>query len=164
MATTSTVKLRSSDNEVFEVEKQVMIQSGTIRNMIEDDAADGEIPVQISSRNLAKIVEWCKCMQHRDRNNNNNDNNKEEEEEEEEEWEKKFDEEVSEDKDLHFGLLLAANYLEIPALLDRLCQLAADIVKGKTPEETRRTFNIKKDFTPEEEKAVMDEHGWALHD
>ncbi|GAY38474.1 hypothetical protein CUMW_037030 [Citrus unshiu] len=129
MATTSTVKLRSSDNEVFEVEKQVMIQSGTIRNMIEDDAADGEIPLQISSRNLAKIVEWCKCMQHRDRNHNN-DNNKEEEEEE---WEKKFDEEVSEDKDLHFGLLLAANYLEIPALLHRLCQLAADIVKGKTP-------------------------------
>ncbi|KAL9460813.1 hypothetical protein AB3S75_003918 [Citrus x aurantiifolia] len=158
METTSTVKLRSNDNEVFEVEKQVMVQSGTIRNIIEDDAEDGEIPVQISSRNLAKIVEWCKCMQHRDRNNNN-DNNKEEEE-----WEKKFDEEVSEDKDLHFGLLLAANYLEIPALLDRLCQLATDIVKGKTSEEIRRTFNIKKDFTPEEEKAVMDEHGWAFHD
>ncbi|KAH9665135.1 SKP1-like protein [Citrus sinensis] len=142
MATTSTVKLRSGDNEVFEVEKQVMIQSGTIRNMIEDDAADGEIPLQISSRNLAKVVEWCKCMQHRDRNNNNDNK---EEEEEEEEWEKKFDE-------------------EIPALLHRLCQLAADIVKGKTPEEIRRTFNIKKDFTPEEEEAVMDEHGWAFHD
>lgn len=143
----SKVKLRSSDNGAFEVEREVIMQSGTIKGMIEDEVADGEIPVQVSSHILAKVVEWCKCMQHQDQNNK--------------EWEKKFDEEVSDDKDLHYGLIVAANYLDIPALLDRLCQLVADIIKGKTPEEIRRTFKIENDFTPEEEKAIRDENGWA---
>ena len=28
------------------------------------------------------------------------------------------------------------------------------MIKGKTPEEIRRTFNIKNDFTPQEEEQV----------
>jgi S-phase kinase-associated protein 1 len=31
---------------------------------------------------------------------------------------------------------------------------------GKTPEEIRKTFNIKNDFTPEEEEQVS-EGGWG---
>ncbi len=33
--------------------------------------------------------------------------------------------------------------------------------KGKTPEEIRKTFNIKNDFTPEEEEEVR-ENQWAF--
>jgi len=29
------------------------------------------------------------------------------------------------------------------------------MIKGKTPEEIRKTFNIKNDFTPAEEEQVM---------
>merc|ERR1711907_41075 len=37
----------------------------------------------------------------------------------------------------------------------------ADEIKGKTPEEIRVRFNIKNDFTPEEEEEVKRENAWC---
>ena len=59
-------------------------------------------------------------------------------------------------------LFQAANYLNIKSLLDLTCQTVADMIKGKTPEEIRKTFNIKNDFTPEEEEEVRRENQWAF--
>ncbi|WOL00442.1 SKP1-like protein 1B [Canna indica] len=56
----------------------------------------------------------------------------------------------------------AANYLNIKGLLDLTCQTVADMIKGKTPEEIRKTFNIKNDYTPEEEEEVRRENQWAF--
>ncbi|KAF7840997.1 SKP1-like protein 1A [Senna tora] len=38
----------------------------------------------------------------------------------------------------------------------------ADMIKGKMPEEIRKTFNIKNDFTPEEEAEIRRENQWAF--
>ena len=56
----------------------------------------------------------------------------------------------------------AANYLNIKELLNLTCQTVADMIKGKTPEQIRKTFNIKNDFTPEEEEEVRRENAWAF--
>jgi S-phase kinase-associated protein 1 len=56
----------------------------------------------------------------------------------------------------------AADYLEINGLLDLTCQAVADMIKGKTPEEIRETFDIENDFTPEEEAKVRRENQWAF--
>ena len=60
-----------------------------------------------------------------------------------------------------FELILAANYLDIKALLDLTCKTVANMIKGKTPEEIRKTFNIKNDFSPEEEEQVRKENEWV---
>jgi S-phase kinase-associated protein 1 len=40
----------------------------------------------------------------------------------------------------------------------------ANIMRGKSPEELRKIFNIKNDYTPEEEQAVRAEIAWAFRD
>ncbi|BAH91496.1 Os02g0101550 [Oryza sativa Japonica Group] len=40
--------------------------------------------------------------------------------------------------------------------------LMGDMIKGKTPEEIRKTFNIKKDLAPEEEEEIRRENQWAF--
>ncbi|KAI8548521.1 hypothetical protein RHMOL_Rhmol07G0279300 [Rhododendron molle] len=65
-------------------------------------------------------------------------------------------------KSVLFDMILAANYLDIKSLLDLTCQTVADMIKGKTPEEVRKIFNIVNDFTPEEEDEVRRENAWAF--
>ncbi|KAM0039044.1 putative SKP1/BTB/POZ domain superfamily, SKP1 component, dimerization [Helianthus debilis subsp. tardiflorus] len=57
---------------------------------------------------------------------------------------------------------MAANYLNIKSLLDLTCKTVADMVKGKSTKEIRKMFNIKNDFTPEEEEQVRHENEWAF--
>ncbi|XP_047307094.1 SKP1-like protein 1B [Impatiens glandulifera] len=122
--------------------------------MIEDSFADTVIHVpNITGKIMAKIIEYC---------NRHAETPKSEEKTFDEEL-KKFDEDfVQVDQGILFDLILAANYLEIKTLLDLTCEAVADMIKGKTPEEIRRTFNIKNDFTPEEEEEVRKENVWAF--
>ena len=65
------------------------------------------------------------------------------------------------DQDVLFTLILLANQLDLKPLLDLACASVAAMIKGKTPEEIRKTFNIVNDFTPEEEAQVREENKWC---
>lgn len=55
------VKLKSSDDEMFEVEEAVAFESQTVKNMIEDTGMDNPIPLpNVSSKILARVIEYCK--------------------------------------------------------------------------------------------------------
>ena len=60
-----------------------------------------------------------------------------------------------------FELIVAANYMDIKSLLDLGCAKVATLIKGKSPEDIRRTFNIVNDFTPEEEARIREENRWC---
>ncbi|XP_057761355.1 SKP1-like protein 1B [Arachis stenosperma] len=154
MASTKKITLKSSDGEAFEVDEAVALESQTIKHMIEDDCADSGIPLpNVTSKILAKVIEYCK---------KHVDAAASEEKPSEKNlqmWDAEF---VKVDQATLFDLILAANYLNIKSLLDLTCQTVADMIKGKTPEEIRKTFNIKNDFTPEEEEEVRRENQWAF--
>ncbi|KAL2636363.1 hypothetical protein R1flu_007842 [Riccia fluitans] len=108
---------------------------------------DNPIPLpNVSSKILSKVIEYCK---YHVENSKNRDDKPATPEDEIKLWDADF---VKVDQATLFDLILAANYLNIKNLLDLTCQTVADMIKGKTPEEIRKTFNIKNDFTPEEEE------------
>ena len=51
-----------------------------------------------------------------------------------------------------FDLINAANYMDIPSLLDLSCAKIASLMKGKTVQEIKTMFNIECDLTEEELK------------
>ncbi|KAK9808732.1 hypothetical protein WJX72_002711 [[Myrmecia] bisecta] len=158
MAETDKVKLRSSDEQMFEVEQEVAFESLTVKNMIEDTGSDVPCPLpNVSSKILAKVIEYCKY--HVDAAKKTDGDKPTKSEEEIKQWDAEF---VKVDQGTLFELILAANYLNIKSLLDLTCQTVANMIKGKTPEEIRKTFNIPNDFTPEEEEEVRRENQWAF--
>ena len=68
------------------------------------------------------------------------------------------------DQSLLFDLIVASNFLDIRGLLDLTCKAAANLIRGRTVEEIRKKFNIKNDFTPQEEEQLMRENAWAEAD
>ncbi|KAL9245631.1 hypothetical protein vseg_019256 [Gypsophila vaccaria] len=161
MATEKKITLKSSDGETFEVEETVALESQTIKHMIEDDCADNVIPLpNVTSKILAKVIEYCKKHVEASSNKTSSDAPPAAAADDElKSWDADF---VKVDQATLFDLILAANYLNIKSLLDLTCQTVADMIKGKTPEEIRKTFNIKNDFTPEEEEEVRRENQWAF--
>ncbi|CAG8549443.1 7801_t:CDS:10, partial [Acaulospora morrowiae] len=61
------------------------------------------------------------------------------------------------EQDMLFNII-AANYLGIQKLIDCGCKTVANMIKEKSPEEIRSTFNAVKDFSPEEEEAIRMEN------
>ncbi|KAI3965165.1 hypothetical protein MKX01_027656 [Papaver californicum] len=152
MSTSKIVTLKASDGGHFDVEERVVLQSGTIRHMIEDDCADNGIPLpNVTSKIMAKVVEYLK--------EHVGDDHDDAKVKELKHWDAEF---VKVDQATLFDLVLAANYLDIKNLLDLICQTIADLIKDKSPEEIRIIFNIENDFTPEEEEEIRKKNQWAF--
>ncbi|CAB0038189.1 unnamed protein product [Trichogramma brassicae] len=125
------IKLQSSDGEVFEVDVAIAKCSITIKTMLEDLGMDEDEEEVVPLPNVNSAI-LRKVIQ----------------------W-------GHVDQGTLFELILAANYLDIKGLLDVTCKTVANMIKGKTPEEIRKTFNIKNDFTASEEEQVRKENEWC---
>ncbi|KAI5806519.1 E3 ubiquitin ligase complex SCF subunit sconC [Peziza echinospora] len=151
-----TITLLSSDG----VEKVVAERSILIKNMLEDCVEiDQAIPIpNVNAAVLAKVLEWCEHHKNDPAPAADDDTDSRKKSTDIEEWDQKF---MQVDQEMLFEIILAANYLDIKPLLDVGCKTVANMIKGKTPEEIRKTFNIQNDFTPEEEDQIRRENEWA---
>lgn len=151
--------LMSQEGERFPVPRRVAQMSELVKTLTDDAGSNEEVPLMdVKTPVLAKVIEFCR--HHVDnklpeiekplRSANLSDIVPE--------WDAKF---VEVEQEMLFELILAANYMDIKSLLDLTCAKVASMIKGKTPEEIRRTFNIKNDFTPEEEAQVREENRWC---
>ena len=62
MSKDNKVKLKASDDELFEVEEIVAFESQTIKDMVEDTGTECVIPLlNVSSKILSKIMEYFCC-------------------------------------------------------------------------------------------------------
>jgi S-phase kinase-associated protein 1 len=150
----SMVKLQSSDGEDFEVEKIVACMSNTIKTMLEDlGIADDDAEViplpNVNSKTLKKVIEWAEY--HKNDPAPVDDDNTEKRTDDISAWDDKF---LGVDQCELFELMLAANYLDMKGLLDVTCKTVANMIKGKTPEEIRKTFNKKNDSNEEEAEQI----------
>ena len=156
------VDLVSQEGDNFQVEKKVAMMSELVKTMIpedEDDAEQGEIPLpNVKSQILAKVLEFCKHYNEEPMNEIEKPLKSANMNEVVQEWYANF---VDVEQEVLFELILAANYMDIKPLLDLTCATVASMIKGKTPEEIRKTFNIVNDFTPEEEAQVREENKWC---
>jgi len=158
----ATITLRSSDQVDLTVEKEVAERSILIKNMLEDvgDEAMAEaIPIpNVNEAVLRKVIEWCTHHRGDPPAAADDDSDSRKKTTDIDEWDQKF---MQVDQEMLFEIILAANYLDIKALLDVGCKTVANMIKGKSPEEIRKTFNIQNDFTPEEEDQIRRENEWA---
>jgi S-phase kinase-associated protein 1 len=175
------VKLQPSDDPttIVEISIEAVNLSHTIKNMIDDLGSEGlnvAIPLHnVTLKILTKVVEFCNHYIEKSSSIHSNDikstillddnkekinssKNNDDNTFELSPWEVNY---CEVDQATLFELILAANYLDIKPLLNITCQSVANMIKGKTPEEIRKTFNIKNDFTPEEEEKVRKENEWC---
>jgi S-phase kinase-associated protein 1 len=156
------VTLMSNDGHPIEVDKDVAERSLLIKNMLEDlgEGAVGQaIPIpNVSEPVLRKVIEWCVHHRHDPPSTNDDETDNRKRTTDIDEWDQKF---MQVDQEMLFEIILASNYLDIKALLDVGCKTVANMIKGKSPEEIRKTFNITNDFTPEEEEQIRRENEWA---
>ncbi|KAI8244602.1 hypothetical protein K4K53_003084 [Colletotrichum sp. SAR 10_77] len=156
--------VQSNDSITLPVDRVVAERSMLIKNMLEDvgdDAISQENPIPIPNVNeavLRKVIEWCEHHRNDPPVNADEENDARKKTTEIEEWDQKF---MQVDQEMLFEIILASNYLDIKPLLDVGCKTVANMIKGKSPEEIRKTFNITNDFTPEEEEQIRRENEWA---
>lgn len=149
--------LQSLDGKTFEMGEMAAQQCGVIKNMITDGYVNCNIPVpNITSEACAKIIEYCEHHAAADAISNLEENKTTEL--------NKFDTEfINVDSKLLCELLNAANYLDIKGLVYISSKKAAEMMRNKSVEEIREIFNIKNDFTPEEEQEYRKKYFWAFN-
>lgn len=152
------VLLISSDEVQFPVSVAVAKCSGLLDSMIEDSPSTEPIPLLgVHSNVLKKILAFCEHSL----------------EEPLPEIEKPIRSDTFERiptwyntfVSIHhtelFQLVEGANYMDVGPLMDLTCAKIASMIKDKTVEEIRATFDLQNDFTPEEEAAFREEMRWC---
>ncbi|CAF0883831.1 unnamed protein product [Rotaria sordida] len=143
------IKVQTSDGDIIEVDLFVAKQWEPVKNIYEvlDSKDAQENPIELTNvgtEALNKIIEWS--IHHKQDKLSSEENQQNSRRYIEiPQWDQEF---FKIKQEMIFEIIMAANYLGMTVLLDMACKTIADIIKGKTPEEVRQTFNIPNDLPP----------------
>jgi len=155
----SNVTILSKEGDSFTITRQQAELSELLKPFIAEGSGDEPVPVpDVSSKVIKYIIQFME--------NYVADPMKDIEKplkstimkEVVQEWYAEFVEGA--DKDM-FELILGANFMDIKPLLELTCAYTASKIKGKSPEEIRKIFDVTNDFTPEEEAQIREENKWC---
>ena len=144
-----TVLLASDGIEVF-MSDDAALASSVITEFMEMFEDADAIPVPgVDSVTLNRVAEFCEFMSHPRKTNHV----------------KSFEHDFYNIMDVKtlFELANAANYLNIPDLVDGACEAIADALRGKTMYQIQKILGTK-DLTPQEIYEVRMAHPWAFED
>ena len=155
------VILISSDGETIETSAKAAMRSTIIKDSIQDSRED---IIEFNANNvkgniLKKIVEYLEHYKETEPKEIERPLPSPNFKECVEEWDFNY---IDINLDEIFEIILAANYLDIKPLLELSSAKVASILKGKTIDEIKQTFNITNDFTPEEEQQIIEENKWCM--
>uniref|UniRef100_A0A8R7PV68 SKP1-like protein n=1 Tax=Triticum urartu TaxID=4572 RepID=A0A8R7PV68_TRIUA len=167
------ITLKSSDGMLFKVSEAAARLSVLLADMIDQGCAKGIIQLpNVDARALVTVIEYCNehaasaATANPDANHGvaegSSSCNSEASGEALKEWDRKLVDGLS--QDALYDLIMAVNFLHIKGLLDAACQKVADMIKGKSVEQTRKMFGIATDFTEEEEEELRKESPWAFEE
>jgi len=151
------IMLLSQEKTEFKVPRKAALQSQMIKTALEDDKDAKEVNlVHISAPIVKKVVEYM--VYHMDREPRKIESPLKSTNMKElvDRFDAAFVDDI--DQDTLFKLLLAANYMDVKSLLGLICAKVASMMKGKTADQIRKTFNIRGEFTTEEEEEIRKEH------
>ena len=151
METTKLV-LVSSDNQKIEIDSESAQKSHLLKGLMTDfNSSQEPIPIpDIKADILNKVVEYLTYYKGKNPKDIPKPMPSANLSEVIDEWDVKFINGI--ELDSVFDLINAANYMDIPSLLDLSCAKIASLLKGKTAQEIRTMFNIECDLTEEELK------------
>ena len=154
------ITLTSSDGEKVEISSKAVQRSVLVKGIIEDYPDDAEVPLNnIKSNILKKIKEYLEHYENAEPKEIERPLQSQNFKECVDEWDFNY---IEVGLDFIFELILGANYMDIKPLLELASAKVASIIKGKSTEEIRKTFNITNDFTPEEEQQIIEENKWCM--
>ncbi|KAI3908215.1 hypothetical protein MKW98_029516 [Papaver atlanticum] len=136
-APAKTITLKSSDEQTFDIEKTIALQSKTLEQMIADNQTDENIVIPLTTITGSILAKTS--------------------DENQKVWDAQFVTFDNSDKIL-FDMIMAAHFLNIKGLVDLTCQKVADMLKGKTPAEISMIFSIQNQLVPDEEAGVRREN------
>ena len=154
-----TLVLISSDGIKESISKKAAIRSNYIKMVLDVNPDSIEIPLKIKGSMLKRIKEYLEHYENIEPieierplpSTNFKDCVNE--------WDYNY---IDIDLEEIFQLILDSNYMGIKSLLELSSAKVASIIKGRSIEEIKRTFNIQYDFTPEEEQQILEENKWVM--
>jgi S-phase kinase-associated protein 1 len=155
----SNVTILSKEGDSFTITRQQAELSELLKPFIAEGSGDEPVPVpDVSSKVIKYIIQFMENYVADPMKDIEKPLKSTVMKEVVQEWYAEFVEGA--DKDM-FELILGANFMDIKPLLELTCAYTASKIKGKSPEEIRKIFDVTNDFTPEEEAQIREENKWC---